>query len=171
MATPSFDCALSQLDADQALVAFGANLGDREGAIQAAIAALKSHPLCTVLKVSPLFETEPVDAPAGSGAFLNGALLLQTELDSRSFLGLLHELEDAHGRTRVQVNGPRTLDLDLLVFGSEKSDDDLLLLPHPRMHERLFVLDPVAALCPELQLARADQKTVRARQLELRESR
>ena len=158
------------LAADHALVAFGANLGDRKGTIRAAIADLEGHAACTVLAVSPLFETVPVDAPIGSGDFLNGALLMCTELNSSELLELLHQLEQEYGRERDGVNTPRTLDLDLLVFGREFSEDESLVLPHPRMHERLFVLDPVAILCPDLQLARADQKTVRARQLELRES-
>jgi 2-amino-4-hydroxy-6-hydroxymethyldihydropteridine diphosphokinase len=107
----------------------------------------------------------------GSGDFLNGAILLCTALNSRELLELLHQVEQEYGRERDGANTPRTLDLDLLVFGREFSEDESLVLPHPRMHERLFVLDPVAILCPDLQLARADQKTVRERQLELRELR
>ena len=104
------------LAADHALVAFGANLGDRKGTIRAAIADLEGHAACTVLAVSPLFETAPVDAPIGSGDFLNGAILLCTALNSSELLELLHQVEQEYGRERDGVNTPRTLDLDLLVF-------------------------------------------------------
>ncbi len=159
---------LTHLSSGQALVAFGANLGERKVAIQTAISTLEAHPLCRVLEVSPIFKTAPVDAPVGSGEFLNGVLLLHTELNSAELLELLHKIESDCGRTRSEGNAPRTLDLDLLVYGREYSEAKNLSLPHPRMHERLFVLDPLAQLCPELQLARADHISVRARQLELR---
>ncbi|MFT6362691.1 MAG: 2-amino-4-hydroxy-6-hydroxymethyldihydropteridine diphosphokinase [Planctomycetota bacterium] len=127
----------------------------------AAISSLDKHAKCSVIGVSTLVETEPVDSPDGSGRFLNGALLLHTDFDPEGLLVLLHSLEAAQGRVREVANGPRTLDLDLLVFGSVFQDGEGLVLPHPRMHERLFVLDSVMNLCPELKLARADQQSVR----------
>ena len=159
----SFDPSLAHLPEDVALVGLGSNLGDRVGFIHGAIASLDDHSGCHVIGVSQLLETEPVDSPVGSGRFINGVLLLRTSLDPEGLLALLHGLESRQGRVREVANGPRTLDLDLLAFGRVFRDGDGLVLPHPRMHERLFVLDSVVELCPELKLARANQQSVRAR--------
>ena len=168
-ADSTFDPRLKHLPNDIALVGLGSNLGDRKAYLDAAAESLDGHAHCAVLCVSKFVETEPVDSPEGAGQFLNGALLVRTDLDPEGLLRLLHELEADQDRVRLVVNGPRTLDLDLLAFGRVFQDSAQLTLPHPRMHDRLFVLDSVAELCPELELARADQVSVRTRQGFLRE--
>jgi len=133
----------------RALVALGSNLGARREQLDAAVAALAALPGTAVLAVAPLIETAPVDAPPGSGAFLNGACLLETALSPETLLAALAALEDAAGRQRSERNAPRTLDLDLLLHGQNCRDTPALQLPHPRLHERLFVLEPAAALAPD----------------------
>ena len=135
----------------QAAVAIGSNLGSRRACLESAIACLDATPGVEVLRVSALHETAPVGGPP-QGAFLNGALLLETDLAPETLLSRLHEIERDHGRERPdQVrNGPRTLDLDLLLVGGLTVSSDALELPHPRMHERLFVLAPLVEIAPEL---------------------
>ena len=136
-----------------AYVALGANLGDRESTIRAALAALDATPGVAVVAVSALVETDPVgylDQPR----FLNGAASLETTLPARELLELLLEVEARFGRRRedVPAQGPRTLDLDLLLYGSEEIDEPGLTIPHPRLHERRFVLEPLAELDPSLEV-------------------
>lgn len=135
----------------RAAVAIGSNLGSRRACLESAIACLDATPGVEVLRVSALHETAPVGGPS-QGAFLNGALLLETDLDPETLLSRLHEIEREHGRERPdQVrNGPRTLDLDLLLVGGVTVSSAILELPHPRMHERLFVLAPLVEIAPEL---------------------
>ena len=128
----------------RAYVGLGANLGDREGTIRAAVAALPG-----VLAVSELRETEPVgvlDQPS----FVNGAAALETQLSARELLGALLEVERLLGRERRERWGPRTIDLDLLLYGDETIDEPGLTVPHPRLHERRFALEPLLDLDPEL---------------------
>ena len=137
----------------RAYVALGANLGDRERTIRAAVAALDASPGVEVAAVSTLIETEPVgylDQPR----FLNGAAALETSLPAGELLDLLLELERRFGRVRegVAPHGPRTLDLDLLLYGSARIDEPGLEIPHPRLHERRFVLEPLAELDPSLEV-------------------
>lgn len=132
-----------------ALVAVGSNLGDRRSHCERALAALAELPGTRRLAVAPLIETAPVDAPPGSGPFLNGAVLLDTELSPHALLAALAQLEQAAGRRRDGRHAPRTLDLDLLLHGDATCDTPALQLPHPRLHERLFVLEPAAAIAPE----------------------
>lgn len=134
-----------------AAVAFGSNLGERRECLESAIACLDTVPGVEVLRVSSFLETAPVGGPP-QGAFLNGALLLETTLEPEVLLARLHEIERAHGRERPDPirNGPRTLDLDLLLMGELVLSSEHLELPHPRMHERLFVLDPLVEIAPEL---------------------
>jgi 2-amino-4-hydroxy-6-hydroxymethyldihydropteridine diphosphokinase len=137
----------------RAYVGLGSNLGDREGTLRAALGRLRHLPETNVLRVSTLRNTEPVgylDQPR----FLNGAAELETVLSARRFLGALLELERAFGRDRASVpaQGPRTLDLDLLLYGQEQIDEPGLEVPHPRLHERRFVLEPLAELDPSLEV-------------------
>jgi 2-amino-4-hydroxy-6-hydroxymethyldihydropteridine diphosphokinase len=137
----------------RAYVALGANLGDREATIRAGLADLDAAPGARVVAVSKLRETEPVgylDQPA----FLNGAAALETTLEPRALLELLLEVERRHGRARegAPPQGPRTLDLDLLVYGSVTIDEPGLTVPHPRLHERAFVLEPLSDLDPSLEV-------------------
>ncbi len=128
----------------RAYVGVGANLGDRESTIRAAIAALPD-----VVAVSELRETDPVgvlDQPP----FLNGAVALDTDLTPRELLDVLLEVERGLGRERRERWGPRTIDLDLLLYGGETLDAPGLAVPHPRLHERRFALEPLAELDPSL---------------------
>jgi 2-amino-4-hydroxy-6-hydroxymethyldihydropteridine diphosphokinase len=131
-------------------MAFGANLGDREGTIRIALARLAEHDDIQVLRVSSLRETDPVgydDQPR----FLNGVALLATILGPRELLEVLLGVERDLGRTRHGPRfGPRTIDLDLLLYGDEVVDEPGLEVPHPRMTERAFVLEPLAELDPDL---------------------
>jgi 2-amino-4-hydroxy-6-hydroxymethyldihydropteridine diphosphokinase len=136
-----------------AYVALGSNLGDRAETIRAALAALDEQPGVRVAAVSSLIETDPVgyvDQPR----FLNGAAALETTLEPRALLELLLAVERRFGRERagVPAQGPRTLDLDLLLYGDTVLDEPGLRIPHPRLHERAFVLAPLAELDPSLEV-------------------
>jgi 2-amino-4-hydroxy-6-hydroxymethyldihydropteridine diphosphokinase len=129
----------------RAYVALGANLGDRARALGDAVAALRATPGVRVAAVSRNWETAPVGPP--QPPYLNAAAALDTELDAFALLERLHEIERAAGRTRgAERNLPRTLDLDLLLFGGLVIDAPELVVPHPRMHERGFVLEPLAEI-------------------------
>ena len=137
----------------RAYIALGANLGDRERTIRAALAALAATPEVEVVAVSSLVETDPVgylDQPR----FLNGAAALETTLPARELLDLLLAVERRFGRARdgVPPQGPRTLDLDLLLYGSARIEEPGLRIPHPRLHERRFVLEPLAELDASLEV-------------------
>jgi 2-amino-4-hydroxy-6-hydroxymethyldihydropteridine diphosphokinase len=135
----------------RAYVALGANLGDRERTLRAAVDALASAPGVEVLAVSTLRDTEPVGV-GDQPRYLNGAAALDTALPARELLELLLATERRFGRVRegVPEHGPRTLDLDLLLYGDAVIDEPGLRVPHPRLHERRFVLDPLAELAPGL---------------------
>jgi 2-amino-4-hydroxy-6-hydroxymethyldihydropteridine diphosphokinase len=137
----------------RAYVGLGANLGDRERTIRAALAELDGTPGVEVAAVSRLVETEPVgylDQPR----FLNGAAALETSLPARELLDLLLAVERRFGRDRegVAPQGPRTLDLDLLLYGTARIEEPGLRIPHPRLHERRFVLEPLAELDASLEV-------------------
>lgn len=138
------------MTATPALIALGSNLGDRHDNIRAGLSALVDHDDVEVRAVSKLYETAPVGGPDDQGAYLNAALLCETTLDAAGLLALLHRIEASRERERVVRWGPRTLDLDLLVYGELVSDDPALQVPHPRQHERRFVLVPVCDVAPEL---------------------
>ena len=134
----------------RAFVGLGSNLGEREATIRAALAALGGDRDITVAAVSALRETDPVGF-VEQPRFLNGAVVLETTLDPRLLLERLLAVERAHGRVRGgRALGPRTLDLDLLVYDDRVIDEPGLTVPHPRLHERRFVLEPLAELDPEL---------------------
>lgn len=128
----------------RAYIGVGANLGDREATIRAAIEALPG-----VVALSTLRETDPVGV-TDQPPFLNGAVAIDTELAARELLDVLLEVERSLGRERRERWGPRTIDLDLLLFGDETLDEPGLAVPHPRLHERRFALEPLAELDPEL---------------------
>jgi 2-amino-4-hydroxy-6-hydroxymethyldihydropteridine diphosphokinase len=134
----------------RAYVGLGANLGDREGALRAALAALDATAGIEVVAVSMFRETDPVDY-LYQPRFLNGAAALDTTLSPRELLDALLEVERSLGRTREGPRfGPRTIDLDLLLYGDESFDEPGLTVPHPRLHERAFALEPLAELDPGL---------------------
>ncbi len=128
----------------RAYVGVGANLGEREATIRAAVDALPG-----VVGVSELRETEPVGV-VDQPPFLNGAVALETELSARDLLDALLAVERELGRERRERWGPRTIDLDLLLYGDETIDEPGLTVPHPRLHERRFALEPLLDLDPEL---------------------
>jgi 2-amino-4-hydroxy-6-hydroxymethyldihydropteridine diphosphokinase len=130
----------------RAFIGLGANLGDREATIRAALAALSDEDGIDVVAVSTLRETEPVGV-GPQPRFINGAAELETTLGPRELLDRLLAVEQRLGRTRVPgEHGPRTLDLDLLLYGDEQIDEPGLTVPHPRLRERTFVLEPLAEI-------------------------
>jgi 2-amino-4-hydroxy-6-hydroxymethyldihydropteridine diphosphokinase len=134
----------------RAFVGLGANLGDREATLRAAVEALAAEEGIEVVAVSTLRETEPVGV-GEQPCFLNGAVELATTLTVRELLDRLLAVEQRFGRVRIPgEHGPRTLDLDLLLYGDEVIDEPGLAVPHPRLHERRFVLEPLAELAPGL---------------------
>jgi 2-amino-4-hydroxy-6-hydroxymethyldihydropteridine diphosphokinase len=138
---------------NRAFVGLGANLGDRDGTLRAAVKRLRGVAGTDVTRVSSLRDTEPVgyvDQPR----FLNGVVEVETKLSPRALLDELLAIEREFGRDRAIAppQGPRTLDLDLLVYGSETIREPGLEVPHPRLHERAFVLEPLVELDPELEI-------------------
>ena len=133
-----------------ALVALGANLGERRATLDAAVTALAALPETRLQAVSSWYATPPADCPAGSPPFLNGACLLSTSLSPRSLLEALQRIEARHGRVRGPPNAPRTLDLDLILHGRAVLDEPDLQLPHPRAARRAFVLRPAAEIAADL---------------------
>ena len=133
----------------KAYVGLGANLGDRATAIRSAIELLDATPELRVTRASGLFENPAVGGPAGSPPFLNAVVEVQTSLDARELLARLLEIEHQLGRLRREKWAPRTIDLDLLLFGDQIIDAPNLRVPHPLMHERIFVLKPLAEIAPD----------------------
>lgn len=129
----------------RAFLGLGSNLGDRWQYLREAVAALPD-----VVAVSPVYETSPVGGPEGQGPYLNVVVELSTELTPRELLELAHVLEEAARRERHERWGPRTLDVDVLLVGDLTVDEPDLIVPHPRMWERRFVLAPLADLAPDL---------------------
>jgi 2-amino-4-hydroxy-6-hydroxymethyldihydropteridine diphosphokinase len=135
------------------VIAIGSNLGDRLTNLQGAVDALADTPEVWLTDVSPVYETAPVDAPAGSADFLNAVVLADTTLSARTLLDRALAIEDAYGRERgPQRNAPRTLDVDLILVGDRRADDDRLVLPHPKAHERAFVLAPWHDVDPDAEI-------------------
>jgi 2-amino-4-hydroxy-6-hydroxymethyldihydropteridine diphosphokinase len=146
----------------RAYIGLGSNLGDREATLRGALARLNAAHGISVLEVSSFRETEPVgftDQPR----FVNAVAAVETELEPRQLLEALLAIERAMGRTRDGPRfGPRTIDLDLLLYGDAVVDEPGLRVPHPRMHERTFVLEPLSELDPGLVVpGRGSLKTLR----------
>jgi 2-amino-4-hydroxy-6-hydroxymethyldihydropteridine diphosphokinase len=131
----------------EAWIGLGSNAGERREHLRAALYALRRRG--QVLQVSSLYETEPVGCTE-QGAFLNAVLSLNTHLSPRGLLEELLRIEAGRGRIRRQRYGPRTLDLDLLFYDDDVIEEAGLVLPHPRLHERRFVLAPLCQLAPGL---------------------
>ncbi|MDE3085854.1 MAG: 2-amino-4-hydroxy-6-hydroxymethyldihydropteridine diphosphokinase [Acidobacteriota bacterium] len=129
----------------RAFLGLGANLGDRRATLRLAVAALPD-----LVAVSPVYETEPVGGPPGQPPYLNLVARLDTDRSPRQLLELARALEEAAGRVRGVRHGPRTLDVDVLLVGDLTVEEPDLVVPHPRMWERRFVLAPLADLAPEL---------------------
>ena len=136
----------------RAALSLGGNLGEPRVALRAAVASLSEHPQIQVEAVSGLWRTSAVGGPAQPD-FINAVVLIETSLDAWALLRLAQRLEDDAGRMRAERWGPRTLDVDLIVVGDERSHDPALTLPHPRAHVREFVLAPWAQVDPHYVLA------------------
>jgi 2-amino-4-hydroxy-6-hydroxymethyldihydropteridine diphosphokinase len=133
-------------------VGIGSNVGDREGYIELARRGLAAIPRTRLVAMSPVYETEPV-GPVPQGSFLNAAAELETDLEPFELLRAMREVERAAGREPPDQRmkwGPRTLDLDILLYGERVLSHDDLVVPHPLMHERWFVLKPLADLDPSV---------------------
>jgi 2-amino-4-hydroxy-6-hydroxymethyldihydropteridine diphosphokinase len=135
----------------RAVLSVGANLGDRLGTLQGCVQAIGGLRETDVLAISPVYETAPVGGPPQPD-YLNAVLLIQTALPPRDLLDAIHAIEAAFGRVRAERFGPRTLDIDIISYQGQVSDDPELTLPHPRAHERLFVLLPWSDLDPGAEL-------------------
>jgi 2-amino-4-hydroxy-6-hydroxymethyldihydropteridine diphosphokinase len=133
------------------VLALGSNLGNRQDILQGAVDAIVGLPGIRVTAVSPVYETVPVGGPAQPD-YLNAVVLADAARPPRELLDRLHEIEAAFDRVRVVRWGPRTLDIDVIDFGGERSDDPELTLPHPRAHERAFVLGPWRDVDPDAAL-------------------
>jgi 2-amino-4-hydroxy-6-hydroxymethyldihydropteridine diphosphokinase len=131
-----------------AYVALGSNLGDRRAHLERALDALRRAPGVEVTRTSSVYETAPVGGPPGQGPYLNAVAEVRTDLPPEELLRLLLEVEASQGRVRQGHHGPRTLDLDLLLHGDRVLSTPDLTVPHPRLHERLFVLQPLAEIAP-----------------------
>jgi 2-amino-4-hydroxy-6-hydroxymethyldihydropteridine diphosphokinase len=130
-----------------AFIGIGGNLGDARANVVDALARLDAQPGCRLVSSSSLWRTAPIDSSGDD--YINAVALLDTDLDAHALLAALHAIETAHGRERPYYNAPRTLDLDLLLYGDEIIDTPALTVPHPRMHERAFVLAPLLEIAPE----------------------
>ena len=122
----------------------GSNLGNRRKTIQLAIKEIDSLQGTHVVRVSGLIETQPIGGPSGQPMFLNGALKIKTSLSANTLLKKLQSIEHSLGRVRRVSNGPRTIDIDILLYGNETINSANLTVPHPRLFEREFVLKPLA---------------------------
>jgi 2-amino-4-hydroxy-6-hydroxymethyldihydropteridine diphosphokinase len=132
------------------LIGLGSNLGDREGLLDKALVRLLRHPDVEVLRRSRYYETLPVGGPSAQPAYLNAAAVLKTSLAPRALLAELQKVETELGRQRLEHWGPRTVDLDLLLYGHLTLVESDLVIPHPRMAWRRFVLEPAAEVAEEM---------------------
>jgi 2-amino-4-hydroxy-6-hydroxymethyldihydropteridine diphosphokinase len=132
----------------RAFLGLGSNLGDRWGYLRRAVAALSDSG--ELVAVSPVYETEAMGGPPGQPPYLNLVVELDTDRSPRQLLELGRQLEAGAGRVRTERHGPRTLDVDVLLVGSLEVGQPDLVVPHPRMWERRFVLAPLADLAPDL---------------------
>lgn len=135
-------------------LALGSNLGDRHAILEAARKAVSALPQTRLLAMSPVYETTPVGGPAGQHPFLNAAMEIETQLVPQELLAALQAIEAQAGREPVAQRerwGPRVLDIDILLYDRRTVTQPGLKIPHPRMHERWFVLRPLADLAPDLE--------------------
>jgi 2-amino-4-hydroxy-6-hydroxymethyldihydropteridine diphosphokinase len=145
---------------ERVFVGLGANLGDAVATVRAAFEALNALPGTRCVARSALYRSAPIDAQGAD--YINAVAQLQTGLSPSALLEQLQAIEARFGRERPYRNAPRTLDLDLLLYGQQRISTPLLTVPHPRMHERAFVLAPLAEIAPDLMLPiPADQRIER----------
>ncbi|KAA6442397.1 2-amino-4-hydroxy-6-hydroxymethyldihydropteridine diphosphokinase [Bacillus atrophaeus] len=147
-----------------AYIALGSNIGDRESYLRQAVVLLHQHEAVKVTKVSSIYETDPVGYEA-QDEFLNMAAEIKTSLTPFELLDLTQSIESELGRKRDIRWGPRTADLDILLYNRENIETEQLIVPHPRMYERLFVLAPLKEICPQVEnnkiIAETNQEGVR----------
>jgi 2-amino-4-hydroxy-6-hydroxymethyldihydropteridine diphosphokinase len=136
------------VDRVTAAVGLGSNLGDRRAHLDHAVSKLQH--LLAGLKVSRYYDTKPEGVSGPQPMFLNAAAVGETTLSARALLERLLAIEDEQGRDRPYANAPRSLDLDLILFGDATRDEPGLIVPHPRFRERRFVLEPLASIAPDL---------------------
>lgn len=134
--------------ATPAFIGLGANLGGAQATLQSALVALAALPRTTLRERSSLYRSAPVDSSGPD--YLNAVAWLETRLDPLELLAELQRIEQAHGRERPYRNAPRTLDLDLLLYGQQHIVSATLTVPHPRLHERAFVVRPLADIAPHV---------------------
>lgn len=151
----------------RAYLALGSNLGSREVLLQQAVDGLSAFPDITVVAVSPVYETDPVGGPK-QPQYLNAVVAVDTDASPHRLLEIAQALEGAAGRVRAERWGPRSLDVDVLLVGDERVDDDDLVVPHPRMRERVFVMAPLADLDPLFAAEAPDRAGVRRTEIALR---
>ena len=132
-----------------AYIGIGSNLGNRQENIDKAVSYLEASEDVELIRQSAICETEPEDGPE-QGKYLNGVIEIKTGLSPLDLLRLLNEIEAKLGRKRIIKNGPRTIDLDILLYGDLKIDEKNLTIPHPRMHKREFVLRPLKEIAPDI---------------------
>jgi 2-amino-4-hydroxy-6-hydroxymethyldihydropteridine diphosphokinase len=132
-----------------AFIGLGSNLGDRRAILEGAIATLAATPGVSIRRVSAFHDTEPVGGPPGQGTYLNAAAALETTLEPLALLRVLQDIEVRFGRVRTVRWGERTLDLDLLLFDDRIIETAEVTVPHPRLAERRFVLEPLSEIAPE----------------------
>jgi 2-amino-4-hydroxy-6-hydroxymethyldihydropteridine diphosphokinase len=133
-----------------AYVGIGANLGDARANVDDALGRLGHLPASRLLRASSHYRSAPIDSSGDD--YINAVACLDTGLDPHQLLAALHAIEQAHGRERPYRNAPRTLDLDLLLYGDQAIDTPTLSVPHPRMHERAFVLAPLLEIAPDIEI-------------------
>jgi|SRR5579862_2724112 len=131
-------------------IGLGSNLGDRQSFLDKAVSALQEHDHLAVQQVSTYYETDPVGGPTDAPLFLNAVVEIETDLEPQQLLEVLLDIEQRLGRVRREKNEPRNIDLDLLLYDDLIQDDPDLTIPHPRMHERSFVLEPIAEIAPDV---------------------
>ncbi|MGI9523999.1 MAG: 2-amino-4-hydroxy-6-hydroxymethyldihydropteridine diphosphokinase [Hyphomicrobiaceae bacterium] len=132
------------------LIALGSNVGDRLAHLRAAVTQIGDLDDISIVAVSALYETSPIGGPSEQSPYFNAAILAESQSRPGNLLRSLHQIEGSRQRTRDVRWGPRTLDLDLLVFGDVVSASDDLQLPHPRLHQRRFVLAPICDVAPDM---------------------
>jgi 2-amino-4-hydroxy-6-hydroxymethyldihydropteridine diphosphokinase len=138
-----------------ATIGLGANLGDARQAVEEAMQTIAAFDYCQLHAASPLYRSAPVDSSGPD--YFNAVLQISTRLSAPDLLARLHQLERGAGRERPYRNAPRTLDLDILLYGTARIDSPTLTVPHPRMRQRAFVLRPLADIAPALVSAQALQ--------------
>jgi 2-amino-4-hydroxy-6-hydroxymethyldihydropteridine diphosphokinase len=162
-AVAGMDESKEHVASQPAAIALGSNQGDRAGNLRRALELLSGSGTTAILRVSPFLQTAPVPTPNAKGPlggpYLNAACVVDTTLDPRSLLDLLLSIERSLGRTRDPANrsAPRTIDLDLLLYADRIIDEPGLIVPHPRMHLRRFVLDPLAHVAPSWTIPTLDR--------------